>query len=143
MLLHELWKNAIGDLERLIEITSLDMGDIMVANHDAIFSRLEAKNNAIAAFESNKRLIEAELRALVDKNPDKKIGELLDTAALELNDKMRQSLQTLQTLNKNYTRAALAVQEFYNSLVDEILPNARQGYSNEYRTKVDLLRVEA
>ncbi|MBR7117816.1 MAG: hypothetical protein IKC84_00390 [Helicobacteraceae bacterium] len=135
--------DAISNLEELIRISNLDMQDIKEANHDAIFQRLESKNNAIYMFDYNKNLVRDAMFKLSKENPNKSIEEILDSETLVLIDKMREGLKTLREINKNYAKSVVAVYEFYNSLLENIIPSQRDGYSNKSHSKVDLLHIEA
>ena len=42
-MLHTYINGAIADLKALIELTQLDNADIQIANHEAIFERLDQK----------------------------------------------------------------------------------------------------
>ncbi len=135
--------DAISNLEELIKISNLDMQDIKEANHDAIFQRLESKNNAIAMFDHNKDLARDAMLKLSKENPNKSIEELLDSDVAVLIDKMRECLKTLRDINRNYAKSVIAVYEFYNSLLGNIIPSQRDGYSNKSYSKVDLFHIEA
>lgn len=135
--------DAISNLEELIKISNLDMQDIKEANHEAIFERLESKNNAIYMFDYNKDLARDAMFKLSKENPNKSIEEILNPEALILIDKMRENLKTLREINKKYAKSVVAVYEFYNSLLENIIPSQRDGYSNKLYSKVDLLRIEA
>lgn len=142
-MLHKFLSDAVSDLEYLIEISNLDIKDIKEANHEAIFSRLESKNNTIFSFEKNKDLARDEMLKLSKENPSKNIEELLDSKTITLIDTMRDGLKTLRDLNRNYAKSVVAVYEFYNSLLESIMPSQRDGYSNKSYSKVDLLHIEA
>lgn len=142
-MLHKFLSDAVSDLEYLIEISNLDIKDIKEANHEAIFSRLESKNNTIFSFEKNKDLARDEMLKLSKENPSKNIEELLDSQTITLIDTMRDGLKTLRDLNRNYAKSVVAVYEFYNSLLESIMPSQRDGYSNKSYSKVDLLHIEA
>ena len=135
--------DAICNLEELIELSKLDMQDIKEANHDAIFQRLESKNNAVDMFDRNKDLARDAMFKLSKENPNKSIEEILSAESLMLIDKMRDGLKTLREINKNYAKSVVAVYEFYNSLLENLIPSQRDGYSNKLYSKVDLLRIEA
>lgn len=142
-MLHKFLSDAVSDLEYLIEISNLDIKDIKEANHEAIFSRLESKNSTIFSFEKNKDLARDEMLKLSKENPSKNIEELLDSQTITLIDTMRDDLKTLRDLNRNYAKSVVAVYEFYNSLLESIMPSQRDGYSNKSYSKVDLLHIEA
>ncbi|RAX54373.1 hypothetical protein CCY99_03180 [Helicobacter sp. 16-1353] len=142
-MLHKFLSDAVSDLEYLINISNLDINDIKEANHEAIFSRLESKNKTIFSFEHNKNLAKDEMLRLAKENPNKNIEELLDSNTAILIDKMRNNLKILRDLNKHYAKSVVAVYEFYNSLLESIVPSQRDGYSNKSYSKVDLLHIEA
>lgn len=142
-MLHTFLSNATEDLKSLISITALDMQDIKEANHDAIFSRLESKNNLIDSFKNNKSKADAEMQKLLKAYPNKKIEELLDEKAMMIIDEMRKNLIELRNLNKNYARSVIAVSEFYSSLVNAIIPNHNVGYGKGAMARVDFMSVEA
>lgn len=142
-MLHTFLSDAVSDLEYLIEISNLDIKDIKEANHEAIFSRLESKNNAVISFEKNKELFKMEMIKIAEQNPNKSVEELLDSTTSALMDKLRDGLITLRNLNKHYAKSVVAVYEFYNSLLESVIPSQRYGYSNKSYSKLDLLHIEA
>ena len=142
-MLHTFLSNATQNLQSLIDISILDMQDIREANHEAIFARLESKNALIDSFKSNKSNADAEMQKLLKAHPNKKIEDLLDEKAMNIIDEMRTNLVKLRTLNKNYARSVIAVREFYDSLVNSMIPSQKVGYSNKSFTKVDFVNVRA
>ena len=142
-MLHTFLINATQDLQTLIDISILDMNDIKEANHEAIFARLETKNALIDSFKSNKSNADAEMQKLIKAHPNNKIEELLDEKAMAIIDEMRLNLTKLRTLNKNYARSVIAVREFYDSLVNSMIPSQKVGYGNKSVAKVDFINVRA
>lgn len=141
-MLHTYINGAIADLKALIELTQLDNADIQVANHDAIFGRLTQKDDLVKAFEGKKSLIHQEMSILCEKNPHKSLKDLLDDEISALLDTMRDTLETLKTLNNQYARNVFAVSEFYNSLIQQVVPHENNGYEH-YRAQSHLLKIQA
>lgn len=146
-MLHTFLQNAVNDLQALIAINKLDMQDIKEANHEAIFSRLESKNNHIDSFKNNKTLADTEMQKMMKNYPNKSIEELLDAKAMEIIDEMRSSLEELRNLNKSYAKSVIAVSEFYASLVNAIMPSQKISYGNNAYAvdcaNIDFVRYEA
>lgn len=136
-MLHTFLNNAVNDLKSLIEISLLDMQDIKEAKHEAIFSRLESKNNLIESFKNNKSKADEQMQKLLKAYPNNSIETLLDENAMIIIDEMRNKLQELRSLNKHYARSVIAVSEFYNSLVNAMIPSQKIGYSSKSFAKVD------
>lgn len=141
-MLHTYIKGAIQDLESLISLTEQDNADIQVANHEAIFSRIEQKDRLIQSFESKKALLHEEMLLLCEKNPHKTLKDLLDDEASELLDSMRSALESLKVQNANYARSAFAVAEFYSSLIQRVIPHESHGYEHN-RPQSHLLQIQA
>ncbi|TLD97352.1 hypothetical protein LS71_000935 [Helicobacter jaachi] len=141
-MLHTYINGAIADLNALIELTQLDNADIQVANHEAIFARIAQKDELVKAFEAKKSLLHQEMLMLCEKNPHKTLKELLDDEASALLDSMRDSLERLKELNANYARSAFAVAEFYNSLIQRVIPHENDGYEH-HRPQSHLLKIQA
>lgn len=142
-MLNKFLSNAICNLDSLIQLSKLDIEDIKVASHDTIFSRLESKNSLIAEFEANKNLAHEQMVSLSKKYPNKNIAELLEADSSALIDTMREKLKILRELNDGYSKSVVAVYEFYNSLIETIIPSERVGYSNKSYSKIDLLHIDA
>ena len=141
-MLHTYINGAIADLKALIELTQLDNADIQIANHEAIFERLDQKNTLVKAFEDKKSLIQQEMLILCNKNPHKSLQDLLDEETNNLLDIMRDTLSELKTINSNYARSVFAVSEFYNSLIQRVLPHENDGY-DQHRQQSHLLKIQA
>lgn len=150
-MLHSFLQQSIDDLNALIEISNLDMADIKEAKHEAIFARLETKNNLIESFKNHKNLADSAMREMMVKHPNKGIADLLDEKAMGLIDEMRISLKTLRAINKSYSRSVVAVSEFYSSLINAIIPNQQASYGANYgygkahynNANADFIRCEA
>lgn len=141
-MLHTYINGAIADLKALIELTQLDNADIQIANHEAIFERLDQKNTFVKAFEDKKSLIQQEMLILCNKNPHKSLQDLLDEETNNLLDIMRDTLSELKTINSNYARSVFAVSEFYNSLIQRVIPHENDGY-DQHRQQSHLLKIQA
>lgn len=141
-MLHTYINGAIADLKALIELTQLDNADIQIANHEAIFERLDQKNTLVKAFEDKKSLIQQEMLILCNKNPHKSLQDLLDEETNNLLDIMRDTLSDLKTINSNYARSVFAVSEFYNSLIQRVIPHENDGY-DQHRQQSHLLKIQA
>lgn len=141
-MLYTYLNGAISDLNSLIKLTELDNADIQVANHEAIFERIEQKDILVKEFENKKTLIHQEMLALREKNPQKPLEELLDDEASTLLDSMRDSLESLKTINAHYARSVFAVSEFYDSLIQRIIPHEHNGYEN-HKPQSHILKIQA
>ena len=141
-MLHTYINGAIADLKALIELTQLDNADIQIANHEAIFERLDQKNTLVKAFEDKKSLIQQEMLILCNKNPHKSLQDLLDEETNNLLDIMRDTLSELKTINSNYARSVFAVSEFYNSPIQRVIPHENDGY-DQHRQQSHLLKIQA
>ncbi len=134
-------QKAIGDLEALIELTSLDIGDIKNARHDSMFGRIKKKEDTLAAFEKRKALIDREIASLIEANPGKELAELLDEESGAMLKELREKLEKLQSINRYYARFVITVGEFYNSMFEEMLPTESDGYSGKSTKVASLIEL--
>jgi hypothetical protein len=65
---------------------------------------------------------------------------LLPEATVFLLDQFKEKLFELKELNKNYARQVLSVGEFYNSLLEELIPTEMDGY-NKVASSASSLKV--
>ena len=130
-MLHHYLESAITDLEALLAVTQQDIEDIQEARHEVIFSRTKAKDELVSSFETKKNLIDSEILKFTKESPTVPLPELLDENATELLGQLRESLEKLKDENRRYARMVLAVSEFYNSLLERLLPSQPQDYSGK------------
>jgi hypothetical protein len=133
-------QSAIDDLNSLIELTRADMQDIKEAKNGALFLRIKAKEDIITSFEQKKGLVDNEILKEHQKNPKVPLNELLSEATLFLLDQFKEKLMELKKLNKNYARQVLSVGEFYNSLLEQMIPTEMDGY-NKVASSASSLKV--
>lgn len=141
-MLHKYLGSAIDDLHALLAITAQDIEDIQEAKHDDIFSRTKTKDDLINSFENKKNLIDSEILKLTQIYPQTPLPELLDERASELLGELRAALENLKEQNRRYARIALAVSEFYNSLLERFLPSQPHDYSGKKLVASSLLTIE-
>ncbi len=143
-MLHYYLENAIGDLKSLLEITNQDISDIKEANHDAVFSRAKTKDDLISSFENKKAIIDNEISKLIDKHHNRNLEELLGDKEQLLLEDLKELLRELKERNKHFARLVLAVSEFYNSLLERIIPTEQQtSYNKQKRRSSSFLQVNA
>lgn len=142
-MLHNYLRGAVSDLRSLIELTTLDVEDIRVANHENIFGRNSKKQELIKTFEAKKNLIDQEMLSLKNQFPDKTLSDLIDDEAGELLNEMKKNLQELKNLNTSYARIVFAVSEFYNSLIQKIIPHEMSDYKGNKTPQSNFLKVQA
>lgn len=123
MLLEHL-KLAVSHLNGLIGLTESDIEDIKQAKHTLIFERTKEKSKLIKSFENQKSLVDGELKKLAS-NGSLNFSSDEEQFLEELKDK----LFKLKDLNREYARFVLGVSEFYNSLLERVVPTEMSGYN--------------
>ncbi len=144
-------KDALEDVKALIAITEQDITDIKVANNDTIFARVSQKEELIASFIKKKEAyaqgIEAKLgeyypnAAITDLTYEDK-QKLLGEGANEVTAELHDNLEKLKRLNSHFGKMSLAVCEFYNSLLKNIVPVEDGGYKKSTLGNSTFLKAE-
>jgi CRISPR/Cas system CMR subunit Cmr6 (Cas7 group RAMP superfamily) len=133
-------KNAIKDVEQLIDLTLEDITDIKEANHDKIADRVSKKNHLAISFETNKSLLNDELSK---KAKDNSLEEILSTEDRELLEQLKEKLSILKEKNREYAKYVIKLNEFYTSLFDEMFKLDREGYDVANAKPATILTVSA
>jgi len=143
-MLHYYLESAISDLRSLLEVTNQDIADIKEASHEKVFSRAKIKEELISSFENKKAIIDNEISKLIDKNQNRSLEELLGDKEQLLLEDLKGLLSELKERNKHFARLVLAVSEFYNSLLERIVPTDQHlGYDKQKRRSSSFLQVKA
>ena len=142
-MLDDYLEKAIGDLDRLIDLTRHDIEDIKRANHPAMFQRIETKESTMQSFETYKSLIDRTIARRVESRPDSDLEALLSPDSRKRLDRMRQKLEELQDLNRRFARLVIAVGEFYDSLFTQMVPTESDGYHKKSAKAASLIEVRA
>ena len=140
MLTHHL-QSALEDLKDLIKITRSDIEDIKKAQHDPQFERLSIKDEKLKSFESKKAMIDHEISALMTKNPDASLPNLLNDVQHELLDELKIQLSELRDVNKEYAKLVVIVSNLYNNFLEQIVPTEMQGYNKVASKDSSILEV--
>jgi len=123
--------SAIEDIKNLIVITLNDIEDIKEARHDVQFERNKTKEDILVAFENKKSMIDNEIIKISEANQDKSLESVLGEETNEFLDELKDKLEELKIVNKKYARLVLSVGEFYNAMLDEVIPSdATYGNTN-------------
>lgn len=142
MLSHYLDK-ALNDLEQLTQLTQSDIDDIKLAKHESIFDRSKIKEELISSFQNRKALIDNEISKLMESYPDLGLENLLSEEDQEKLTLLKDHLLELKTLNKRYAKLVLTVSEFYNSLLEQMVPTEMNGYEKVAQKHRSLLEIRA
>lgn len=144
-------KDALEDIKALIAITEQDISDIKVANNESIFARIPQKEELTSSFirkkEAYAKSIEDRLRkeypnaTLADLTYEDK-QKLLGEGASEFTAQLHDKLEELKKLNYHFGKMSLAVSEFYNSLLRNIIPIEQQGYKKSSLSNSSFLKTE-
>ncbi|KIM10958.1 MAG: hypothetical protein KU37_07535 [Sulfuricurvum sp. PC08-66] len=134
---------ALEDLNSLINFTYQDIEDIKIANHEAIFSRASLKEELITSFQNKKTLLDNEIAKLMAAYPNESLEHLVEPDQMALLKQLKEHLETLKVQNKRYARLVLSVTEFFNSLLERMVPVEMHGYRKITPKHRSLLEVRA
>ncbi|QQF52628.1 flagellar export chaperone FlgN [Campylobacter fetus] len=109
--------DAVLYLEELIEITKADIENIKNADHSLVAEHTRLKSELIKKFENTKTLLDNELVKLAKANNGTDLADILCDDIKEKLSKLRESLVSLQKVNKEYAKSVIVVKEFYDSLL--------------------------
>jgi len=118
-------KNAIKDIEQLIQITQEDIKDIKEAKHNDIAKRVSQKNHLSISFETNKSLLNDEL---LKRSQTNSLENILNDEDKKLLEELKIKLANLKDKNREYAKYVVKLNEFYTSLFDEMFKLDRDGY---------------
>ena len=124
--------DSIERLAKIIALTKEDIENIKQAKHDEVGPHSELKTKLLAAFETNKKALDAELVKLASKHAEKNIAELLDDEIKDKLSELRTVLLELKDVNREYAKSVVVVKEFFDSLVGVMLGKPTQ---NSYTDK--------
>jgi len=140
MLSHHL-QNALKDLRDIIKITESDIKDIKEAKHDSQFDRLSLKDEKLKSFEAKKAIIDYEISSLMTTNPDVELPNLLNDEQHNLLAELKEELNNLRIINKEYAKLVLVVSNLYNQFLERLVPTEMQGYDKVLSKKPSILEV--
>ncbi len=140
MLSHYL-QNALSDLRDIINITKSDIEDIKTAQHDRQFDRLPLKEEKIKSFEAKKAIIDHEISSLMTTNPDVNLPDLLNAEQHQLLEELKEELNNLREVNKQYAKLVLAVSNLYNNFLERLVPTEMNGYQKVASSNAAILEV--
>lgn len=135
-------KGAIEDIDTLIKITNEDIEQIIEAQHEQIFERTVIKEDLIKSFQNKKSLIDNELLKIKEEY-GALTKETIPEDVLDLLDELSQKFQELKDVNKRYAKFVLSVTEFYNSLLDKVIPKKESGGYGNSKFQSSFLKVKA
>jgi len=135
--------SAIEDIKNLIVITLNDIEDIKNGRHDIQFERNETKEEILISFENKKKMIDNEIVKMSSDNPNEDIEVILGEETVSFLDELKNKLEELKEENKKYARLVLSVGEFYNAMLDEVIPNNTVGYGNNANNPTGVYKVRA
>jgi methionyl-tRNA formyltransferase len=114
-MLKQTLQQTIKTLNSLIDITKEDIKNIKEANHNAVFANMQTKEDLAIKFSELKSKIDS---ILVARN--KPLEEIFTKEEEQLFDEFRNKLFEFHSLHKRYSKLALSVANFYNTLWQQI-----------------------
>ena len=135
-------KNAIKELDILIDLTQEDITLIKEAKHDALQEKAASKQHALRAFESTKSLLNHELLKRSQAS-DSGLEDALDSGESELLEIFKEKLLALKQINLEYSKFVISLNEFYGTLFNKMFAFDSQGYQKTKPLPAAMLRVSA
>lgn len=137
-------KEALREIDNLISLTQSDIEDIKQANHESLFSKAKLKGELINLFEAKKSAVDREILRVVNENnnPNNRLEDILSEDEKDLIEGLKIKLTGLKELNKHYARLVLGVSEFYNSLLEKVLPTEMEGYHKVVKSSNSYLHLK-
>ena len=115
----------INILNSLIEITKQDIENIKKANHQKIFDNIKEKEK-LAKYFSN---IKNEIDLILTKR-NKPIEKIFSTKEEILFEEFKKKLIKFNTLHKKFSKLAIIIANFYNTLIQQIKEEKTINYNN-------------
>lgn len=112
---------AISELGELIAITKQDIENIQKADHSHVDDHSKKKTELVRKFEKTKSQLDNELVKLAQANAGTDLASILSDEIKDRLAQLRDSLETLQKVNKEYAKSVVVVKEFYDSLLKTML----------------------
>lgn len=140
MMLKRYLDTAISILDELIDTTLQDIENIKEAKHSAVDESVRKKGVLVKNFEDTKRSLDKELVNL--SKTSENLQEALDDEVKANLVLMREKLEILHKVNKEYARHVVLVKEFFDSLTKQMFNLDQNAYtqsvsqSNFYKAKV-------
>ncbi|ACM92236.1 conserved hypothetical protein [Nautilia profundicola AmH] len=125
MLINTLNK-TIQTLDKLISLTKEDIENIKQANHKEVFANTKTKEILASEFAKLKTEID---KILVSRN--KPLEEIFSPEEEKLFNEFREKLFEFNNLHKRFSKLALSVANFYNTLLKQIHNSETIDYKNE------------
>lgn len=131
---------AISILDELIDTTLQDIENIKEAKHSAVDESVRKKGVLVKNFEDTKRSLDKELLNL--SKTSENLQDALDDEVKSKLVLMREKLEILNKVNKEYARHVVLVKEFFDSLTKQMFNFDQNAYtqsvsqSNFYKAKV-------
>lgn len=125
--------SAIATIEELIRLTKEDIDSAKNAKHQQIFDNKSKKEILIKSFYKQKAEIDAKLLEKITPEVasiDKILTEKENNSLALLTDK----LEELKRENTQLHRMVLALNEFYTTLKEKMMPTDKVGYDNKAKT---------
>lgn len=120
---------AILELQELISITKQDIQNIQKADHSCVDEHTKKKGELVRKFEKTKSQLDSELIKLAQANSGTDLASILSDDIKDKLGELRESLEILQKVNKEYAKSVVVVKEFYDSLLKAML-GAQNGASS-------------
>jgi len=135
-------ENAVGDLKKLIQLTTDDIGDIKKADHLAIFERVSKKEQLITTFEAKKKMIDENITKKASQNKGVSLEDILDNIEKGYLEDLKFQLLELKKINRRYARLVVSVGTFYSSLLEKIVPTEMDGYETVIKQSASFLEIK-
>ena len=116
---------SIDILSSLIQLTQQDIENIKKADHQKVFDNMKIKEELAKHFSDTKNDID-----LILRQRNKPIEEIFSNEEEKLFEEFRKKLTEFNALHKKFSKLAISVANFYNTLIQQIKEEKSINYNN-------------
>jgi hypothetical protein len=142
MMLEYAIESATNDIRKLIEITEKEIDFLEQANRDELFSKIEFKNEIFNSFVNKKAMLDNELVKLLNSSKEGTLETLLNSEEKTLLEDLKENLIALKEKNREFAKLLIAVGDFYNSLLNKLLPKEHNNYGGSQHKPASILNLD-
>jgi len=142
MMLERYLTNAVKELDVLITLTHEDIVLIKAAKHDELSEKAAIKKHALLSFETTKSLLNHELLKKSQES-EEGLSSALNEDENNLLEAFKEKLLELKTINLQYSKFVISLNEFYGTLFDRMFAFDSDGYQKTKPLPAAMLRVSA